>query len=40
MAGALNQGGILIVGGSESVTNYSDKFEIFNWKGGVVYRLK
>jgi len=39
MAGSLNQGGILIVGGSESVTNYCDKFELLNENGGVVYRL-
>jgi len=39
MAGSLKQGGILIVGGSESVTNYCDKFELLNWNGGVVYRL-
>jgi len=37
---SLNRGGYLILGGSESVSGYSDAFELVRWKNGVVYRLK
>lgn len=40
MAKALNPGGYLIVGGSESVNGYCDDFDLVRWNGGVVYRLK
>ncbi len=39
MAKALNPGGYLVLGGSESITNYSDDFELVRWRSGVVYRL-
>jgi len=37
---SLNRGGYLVLGGSESVSGYSDAFELVRWKNGVVYRLK
>lgn len=40
MSKALNRGGYLILGGSESVSGYTDCFELVRWKNGVVYRLK
>jgi len=40
MSKALNRGGFLVLGGSESVSGYSDAFELVRWKNGVVYRLK
>jgi chemotaxis protein methyltransferase CheR len=40
LAQALNPGGILILGGSESISGYSDDFELLRWKSGVVYILK
>jgi chemotaxis protein methyltransferase CheR len=40
MAKSLNPGGFLILGGSESITNYSDEFELIRWRNGVIYQLK
>ena len=40
MAGCLNPGGILILGGSESPTGYTKAFEMVRYPQGVVYRLK
>ena len=40
MSKSLNRGGYLVLGGSESVSGYSDAFELVRWKNGVVYRLK
>ncbi|MFV2056050.1 MAG: protein-glutamate O-methyltransferase CheR [Thiohalomonadales bacterium] len=40
MAKALNPGGYLIVGGSESVNGYCEDFDLVSWNGGVIYRLK
>lgn len=40
MSKALNRGGYLILGGSESVSGYSNAFELVRWNNGVVYRLK
>lgn len=40
MAGCLNPGGILILGGSESPTGYTKAFEMVRYPEGVVYRLK
>jgi chemotaxis protein methyltransferase CheR len=40
LAGALNRGGCLILGSTESITNYSDHFEPITWRDGVVYKLK
>ncbi len=40
MAGALHPGGYLFLGASESVTQYSDRFEMVRCNPGVVYRLK
>jgi chemotaxis protein methyltransferase CheR len=40
MAKALNPGGYLILGGSESITGYSDAFELVRWRNGVVYQMK
>ena len=40
MAQALNKDGYLILGGSESISGYSESFELVRWKSGVVYRLK
>ncbi len=37
-AQALNEGGILVLGASENVTNYSDAFEMIKCPRGVVYR--
>ncbi len=37
---ALNPGGYLFLGGSESITGLSDAFEMVRHGGGVVYRLK
>jgi len=39
MAKALNPGGYLVLGGSESITNYSSDYELVRWHSGVVYRL-
>lgn len=40
MAKALNPGGYLFLGGSESLASYSDDFETLRMPRGVVYRLK
>jgi chemotaxis protein methyltransferase CheR len=40
MAKALNPGGFLVLGGSESITNYSDDFDLIRWRNGVIYQLK
>lgn len=40
MAQSLNPGGYLILGGTESVTNYTDKFESVRYQNGIVYRIK
>ena len=37
-AGAINPGGTLILGASETVTNYSKAFEMVKCPRGVVYR--
>ena len=40
LAGALNPGGYLVLGKSESITNYYKFFELVQWRDGVVYKLK
>lgn len=40
IAQVLNPGGYLFLGASESMTNYSDAFEMVRCNPGVVYRLK
>jgi chemotaxis protein methyltransferase CheR len=40
MAQALNPHGYLILGGSESISGYSDAFDLVRWKNGVIYSLK
>ncbi len=40
MAKSLNPGGYLVLGGSESISNYSDEFVLIRWKNGVIYQLK
>jgi chemotaxis protein methyltransferase CheR len=40
MTQALNPDGFLILGGSESISGYSDEFELVKWNSGVIYRLK
>lgn len=40
MAKSLNPGGYLILGGSESISNYSEDYEMIRWKNGVIYQLK
>jgi chemotaxis protein methyltransferase CheR len=40
IADALEPGGYLFLGGSESVTRYSTKFEVARYYGGMVFRLK
>jgi chemotaxis protein methyltransferase CheR len=40
MARSLNPGGYLFLGSSESITQYSDQFELVRCNPGVVYRLK
>lgn len=40
IAGVLKPQGYLFLGGSESIANYSDAFEMMRVAGGVVYRLK
>lgn len=40
LAQVLNPGGVLILGGSESISGYNDDFELLRWKTGVVYCLK
>jgi chemotaxis protein methyltransferase CheR len=40
MAGVLEPGGYLFMGGSESISRYSNKFEVARCYGGMVFRLK
>lgn len=40
MAKALNPGGYLILGGSESISGYTEDFELVRWRNGVIYQLK
>ncbi len=40
MAGALNPGGYLILGASESLTGLTDKFEMVRCNPGIIYKLK
>lgn len=40
MAQTLNPEGYLILGGSESISGYSEEFDLVRWQGGVVYKLK
>ncbi|MCF6337967.1 MAG: protein-glutamate O-methyltransferase CheR [Gammaproteobacteria bacterium] len=40
MANCLNPGGFLVLGGSESITNYSNEFDLIRWRNGVIYQLK
>lgn len=40
MAKALNPSGYLVLGGSESISNYSDEFDLVRWRSGVIYKLK
>ena len=39
MAGSLNPGGYLVLGGSESISSYSNEFELVRWRNGVIYKL-
>ncbi|MBL1277396.1 MAG: protein-glutamate O-methyltransferase CheR [Ectothiorhodospiraceae bacterium] len=40
MSKCLNPDGYLVLGGSESISNYSDEFNLIRWKNGVIYQLK
>jgi len=40
MADSLNPGGYIILGGTESVSNYTDRFEPVRYQNGIIYRLK
>lgn len=40
MGKALNPGGYLILGGSESISGYSEDFDLVRWRNGVIYQLK
>jgi chemotaxis protein methyltransferase CheR len=40
MARALNSGGYLVLGASESITQYSDEFTMERCQPGVIYRVK
>lgn len=40
MAKCLNPGGYLVLGGSESISNYSEDFDLVRWRNGVIYQLK
>lgn len=40
MAKALMPGGYLILGGSESISGYTEDFELVRWRNGVIYQLK
>ena len=39
-AGALNPGGYLILGASESITGLTDKFDMIRCNPGIIYKLK
>ena len=39
MARTLNPGGFLVLGGSESISSYSEDFELVRWRNGVIYKL-
>ena len=40
MANAIEPGGYLFLGGSESITRYTTRFEVARYYGGMVFRLK
>ena len=40
MANVLEPGGFLFLGGSESISRYTAKFEVARYYGGMVFRLK
>ena len=40
MANIIEPGGYLFLGGSESITRYTTKFEVARYYGGMVFRLK
>jgi chemotaxis protein methyltransferase CheR len=40
LADVLNPGGYLVLGNSESISNYYEKFDIVQWRDGVIYKLK
>lgn len=40
MSQALKPNGYLILGGSETISGYSDEFDLVRWRSGVVYQLK
>ena len=40
MSKALKPGGYMVLGGSESISNYSDDFDLVRWRNGVIYQLK
>ncbi len=39
LARTLNPGGFLVLGGSESISSYSEDFELVRWRNGVIYKL-
>lgn len=39
IARTLNPGGFLVLGGSESISSYSEEFELVRWRNGVIYKL-
>lgn len=40
MSQALKPNGYLILGGSETISGYTDEFDLVRWRSGVVYQLK
>jgi len=40
MANIIEPGGYLFLGGSESISRYTTKFEVARFYGGMVFRLK
>ena len=40
LANAMEPGGYLFLGGSESISRYTTKFEVARYYGGMVFRLK
>jgi len=40
IASAIEPGGYLFLGGSESISRYTAKFEVARYYGGMVFRLK